>query len=140
MVGQTQAEEAIVPTAANEVEQSSGKEKGGELDGGEQPQNSVFQMKNLLWHGGSVWDAWFSCASNQVKFSLTSPEYSSEFPRETTKSLSLTGFFRIFTGRSSAFDSALLIFTARNALRHHFPDFLWADRKLDGVFDQCSVC
>ncbi|KMZ58064.1 hypothetical protein ZOSMA_7G00930 [Zostera marina] len=21
----------------------------------------------LLWHGGSVYDAWFSCASNQVR-------------------------------------------------------------------------
>ncbi|CAL9187928.1 unnamed protein product [Musa hybrid cultivar] len=25
-----------------------------------------FNMKSLLWHGGSAWDAWFSCASNQV--------------------------------------------------------------------------
>lgn len=25
-------------------------------------------MKSLLWHGGSVYDAWFSCASNQVIF------------------------------------------------------------------------
>lgn len=24
------------------------------------------QMKRLLWHGGSVYDAWFSAASNQV--------------------------------------------------------------------------
>lgn len=23
-------------------------------------------MKSFLWHGGSVYDAWFSCASNQV--------------------------------------------------------------------------
>ena len=23
-------------------------------------------MKRFLWHGGSVFDAWFSCASNQV--------------------------------------------------------------------------
>lgn len=23
-------------------------------------------LSNFLWHGGSVWDAWFSCASNQV--------------------------------------------------------------------------
>jgi hypothetical protein len=25
------------------------------------------QMKRLLWHGGSVYDAWFSAASNQVR-------------------------------------------------------------------------
>ena len=61
MLGQRQAaEEAIVPTAANEAENSGGKEEGEE-------ENSVFQMKDLLWHGGSAWDAWFSCASNQVK-------------------------------------------------------------------------
>jgi hypothetical protein len=24
------------------------------------------QLKRLLWHGGSVYDAWFSAASNQV--------------------------------------------------------------------------
>ena len=23
-------------------------------------------LSNLLWHGGSAYDAWFSCASNQV--------------------------------------------------------------------------
>ena len=77
MLGQKQAEEAIVPTTANEEEHGGGKEEGEEADGGEQPQNSVFQMKNLLWHGGSAWDAWFSCASNQVKFSLNSSEHCS---------------------------------------------------------------
>ena len=25
-------------------------------------------LSNLLWHGGSAYDAWFSCASNQVIF------------------------------------------------------------------------
>lgn len=25
-------------------------------------------MKSFLWHGGSVYDAWFSCASNQVLY------------------------------------------------------------------------
>lgn len=24
------------------------------------------KLSNLFWHGGSVYDAWFSCASNQV--------------------------------------------------------------------------
>ncbi|TYK09517.1 auxin transporter-like protein 4 [Cucumis melo var. makuwa] len=76
MLGQKQAEEAIVPTTANEVEHGGGKEEGEEADGGEQPQNSVFQMKNLLWHGGSAWDAWFSCASNQVAQVLLTLPYS----------------------------------------------------------------
>ncbi|XP_023517378.1 auxin transporter-like protein 4 isoform X1 [Cucurbita pepo subsp. pepo] len=69
MLGQRQAEEAIVPTAANEAENSGGKEEGEE-------ENSVFQMKDLLWHGGSAWDAWFSCASNQVAQVLLTLPYS----------------------------------------------------------------
>ena len=27
---------------------------------------SGFSLKIVLWHGGSVYDAWFSCSSNQV--------------------------------------------------------------------------
>nr|AAQ08856.1 auxin influx carrier-like protein 2 [Momordica charantia] len=76
MLAQKQAEEAIVPTAGTEAEHVGAKEEGEEADGGEQPQNSVFQMKNLLWHGGSAWDAWFSCASNQVAQVLLTLPYS----------------------------------------------------------------
>lgn len=36
-------------------------EEGGDVNGG-----GGFSMKSFLWHGGSVYDAWFSCASNQV--------------------------------------------------------------------------
>lgn len=25
------------------------------------------RLSGLLWHGGSAYDAWFSCASNQVR-------------------------------------------------------------------------
>lgn len=28
--------------------------------------NSKGRLSRLFWHGGSVYDAWFSCASNQV--------------------------------------------------------------------------
>jgi auxin influx carrier (AUX1 LAX family) len=27
------------------------------------------KFSNFLWHGGSVYDAWFSCASNQAIYS-----------------------------------------------------------------------
>ncbi|OIW16184.1 hypothetical protein TanjilG_18899 [Lupinus angustifolius] len=33
-------------------------------------------LKNFLWHGGSVYDAWFSCASNQVAQVLLTLPYS----------------------------------------------------------------
>jgi auxin influx carrier (AUX1 LAX family) len=60
MLAQKQAEEAIVSNF-NETEQHhEGKAEGTEDD------HSMLGVKNLLWHGGSAWDAWFSCASNQV--------------------------------------------------------------------------
>lgn len=58
MVPQKQAEEAIVSNY-NETE-IEGKEE-------EKEDQSILSVKSFLWHGGSVYDAWFSCASNQVK-------------------------------------------------------------------------
>ncbi|KAL9267277.1 Auxin transporter-like protein [Drosera capensis] len=38
-----------------------------------------FSVKGLLWHGRSVYDAWFSCASNQVaQVPLTLPYFFSQ--------------------------------------------------------------
>lgn len=31
--------------------------------------SSKTRLSKLFWHGGSVYDAWFSCASNQAFFS-----------------------------------------------------------------------
>nr|DAD17961.1 TPA_asm: hypothetical protein HUJ06_019424 [Nelumbo nucifera] len=36
----------------------------------------MFNVKSLLWHGGSIYDAWFSCASNQVAQVLLTLPYS----------------------------------------------------------------
>lgn len=69
MSGEKQAEEAIVVSGVSEqgddgaggkVEDSTAEDinSGDASDG--------FSMKSFLWHGGSAWDAWFSCASNQV--------------------------------------------------------------------------
>jgi auxin influx carrier (AUX1 LAX family) len=60
MLSQNQAEESIL-TNLNETEN----EGGSSLEDIGQDQ-SMFNFKSFLWHGGSVWDAWFSCASNQV--------------------------------------------------------------------------
>lgn len=35
---------------------------------GKKPTDMKTRVYNLFWHGGSVYDAWFSCASNQVTF------------------------------------------------------------------------
>ncbi|XP_024525197.1 auxin transporter-like protein 2 [Selaginella moellendorffii] len=42
----------------------------------ENNQNRVQGIKALFWHGGSVYDAWFSCASNQVAQVLLTLPYS----------------------------------------------------------------
>lgn len=57
MLPSKQAEEAIVSNF-NETEQDDREE--------EREDQSGFSFKSALWHGGSVYDAWFSCASNQV--------------------------------------------------------------------------
>jgi auxin influx carrier (AUX1 LAX family) len=31
------------------------------------PKSVKNKLSNFFWHGGSVYDAWFSCASNQVR-------------------------------------------------------------------------
>lgn len=65
MVPEKQAEEAIVVSSANygEAEHEGGKREGAQ---DEEDNHSIFSVKSILWHGGSSWDAWFSCASNQV--------------------------------------------------------------------------
>jgi auxin influx carrier (AUX1 LAX family) len=64
MLSQKQAEEAIVSNYS-ETDQHEGKEEEAEEN------HSLFSIKSALWHGGSVWDAWFSCASNQVLYPST---------------------------------------------------------------------
>lgn len=53
-----QGEEAIMPSLNQMVEREEGEDVKEE--------KSRFSFKNFLWHGGSAYDAWFSCASNQV--------------------------------------------------------------------------
>ena len=64
MASNKQGEEAIVASHNETTDQELiGKDQEGLT--GEEDVHS-FNMKSLLWHGGSVYDAWFSCASNQV--------------------------------------------------------------------------
>lgn len=71
MVPQKQAEEAIV---ASQNEGEGGDQE--EVTAGEDHVAGAqqgFSLKRILWHGGSVWDAWFSCASNQVISYMSCP-------------------------------------------------------------------
>lgn len=68
MVSQKQGEEAIVSNFNENESQSNMESKG--IDGDKEDDQPMFSVKSFFWHGGSVWDAWFSCASNQVSLFL----------------------------------------------------------------------
>ena len=65
MLAQKQAEEAIVSNFS-EADGNDSKEEGNHNREDQDENQAIFSVKNILWHGGSTWDAWFSCASNQV--------------------------------------------------------------------------
>ncbi|KAL0401224.1 UNVERIFIED_CONTAM: Auxin transporter-like protein 2 [Sesamum latifolium] len=72
MVPQKQAEEAIVPGNMNENDHDNDhqvEEEAVDI-------HPRLSFKSFLWHGGSVYDAWFSCASNQVAQVLLTLPYS----------------------------------------------------------------
>ncbi|KAG6494134.1 hypothetical protein ZIOFF_049153 [Zingiber officinale] len=72
MLSQKHAEEtAIAADGISILDQ----EPGGAKEGDAEP-SAGFSLKSLLWHGGSSWDAWFSCASNQVAQVLLTLPYS----------------------------------------------------------------
>ncbi|XVE93826.1 hypothetical protein REPUB_Repub01dG0228200 [Reevesia pubescens] len=47
-----------------------------EMETEEKPMGMKSRISKLFWHGGSVYDAWFSCASNQVAQVLLTLPYS----------------------------------------------------------------
>ncbi|CAK9315979.1 unnamed protein product [Citrullus colocynthis] len=47
-----------------------------EMEADGNPPNVKTKLSKLFWHGGSVYDAWFSCASNQVAQVLLTLPYS----------------------------------------------------------------
>lgn len=59
--------ETIVAGNYMEMEREGG-DVGDERGGGAGAASSGRSkaVSSLFWHGGSVYDAWFSCASNQV--------------------------------------------------------------------------
>nr|CAB3461315.1 unnamed protein product [Digitaria exilis] len=78
MVPGEQAEEAIVADVGNgkEAVRAMGVVGDDDAEHEQHRDGGGFSMKSLLWHGGSVWDAWFSCASNQVAQVLLTLPYS----------------------------------------------------------------
>ncbi|GER50976.1 auxin transporter-like protein [Striga asiatica] len=70
MFPQKQAEEAIIHR--NMDENYHDNERDEEMSNAK----FRFSFKSIIWHGGSVYDAWFSCASNQVAQVLLTLPYS----------------------------------------------------------------
>lgn len=64
MVPHKQAEEAIVSGIMREIDDE--REREGEEEEGGGNSHSGLNFKSIFWHGGSAYDAWFNCASNQV--------------------------------------------------------------------------
>lgn len=85
MVPSKQVEEGSFSQSMNEP---------NERDGEENENQSPLSFKSLLWHGGSVYDAWFSCASNQV-LKLQNPQ-NPQKPTETQNFFSLLWIVKLF--------------------------------------------
>ncbi|KAK1668318.1 hypothetical protein QYE76_056477 [Lolium multiflorum] len=71
-------EESIVAAGNGKEEEVGVMGVSGAADGDDEEQHGggKFSVTSFLWHGGSVWDAWFSCASNQVAQVLLTLPYS----------------------------------------------------------------
>ena len=123
MLPQKQAEEAIVPNF-NETEHEGKEEERDE-------EHSMLSVKNLLWHGGSAWDAWFSCASNQVI--QLNPQIKIHY--QTLSVLNFVFCVSVFSGSTSAFNSTLFVLSTGTAIRHIASGILWTNGKLDRIFD-----
>ncbi|VAH81900.1 unnamed protein product [Triticum turgidum subsp. durum] len=78
MVPREHGDEAIVADGHGKEEEVGvmGVSSGGADGDEEQHGGGKFSVTSFLWHGGSVWDAWFSCASNQVAQVLLTLPYS----------------------------------------------------------------
>jgi auxin influx carrier (AUX1 LAX family) len=69
-------EESIVAAGNGKEDEVGVMGVSGAADGDDEEQHGggKFSVTSFLWHGGSVWDAWFSCASNQVLMKNTTAE------------------------------------------------------------------
>lgn len=128
MLPQKQAEEAIVNQSSDHDDRDE------EIPDHHQ---TGFSLSNFLWHGGSVYDAWFSCASNQVSNFTKNPTHSFCFSNAIFDSDNWV--LIVFAGCSSSADIAILFLSTGYAFRHHIPSLLWHSGKLDCLSHQCSL-
>jgi auxin influx carrier (AUX1 LAX family) len=89
------------------------------------PKDMKARFSKFLWHGGSAYDAWFSCASNQVNFLYSLQSFFHSYRKLMLFLTSLLVFSFFFPGGSSIAYIALLIFSTRDAIRHLLSALLW---------------
>lgn len=94
-------------------------------------------LKSILWHGGSVYDAWFSCASNQVLKQKHSQVDSLHYFLFVLSEKDWLMFG--FTGCSGSVNAAILFLSNGDAFRDYSAGLLWSAWKLDCLSDQCSL-
>lgn len=136
MLPQKQGEEAMMSSLTQTIEHEEGEEVKGDT--------KQLSLKNFLWHGGSAYDAWFSCASNQVtiwvkklsvslyemKFLVFGPFWFLLKQEKVKKNVFCLFVCLIFwllwyAGSSGSVDSALLFLSAGNGFRNHIPSVVW---------------
>ena len=116
-----------------------------EREEGDSSKPTKGKLSTLFWHGGSVYDAWFSCASNQAKILLPHFPFSifisypfcyyyfSFLVSDVFSDSGFVSFPWFFTGCSSASYTSIFIFTTGDAFWDSLPTLLWSNGKLDCV-------
>lgn len=100
------------------------------------------RLSALFWHGGSVYDAWFSCASNQALmllclFSCFSLRLCVMGNNGFTYAVCL---FIWNVGCPSASHTALLVFTTGDVIWNSLSTVLWVDGELDCLSHKRTLC
>lgn len=115
--------------------------------------STTSKLSRLFWHGGSVYDAWFSCASNQA-LAITALIicfffFSYRSKLKPSFGVAIKGLMMIFLvccwisfhiGCTSATDTTIFLFTTGDVIWDHISAFLWTDGKLDCLPYQCPLC
>lgn len=109
------------------------------------------KLSRLFWHGGSVYDAWFSCASNQA-LTHTALIIMCIFPIlkqiKPSFGVAIKGlmiflvccWISFHIGCTSVTDTTIFLFTTGDVIWDHISAFLWTDGKLDCLPYQCPLC
>ncbi|XLS94115.1 hypothetical protein HN51_070123 [Arachis hypogaea] len=56
----------MISSSSSSLNETIEREEREELEKEGGGSGSHSSLKSLLWHGGSAYDAWFNCASNQL--------------------------------------------------------------------------